>query len=657
MSSDSENEINEPGLTEITVDGVSFVEQSTGTSKAKKRQQVGIHIEEMRKRQHQQEKSNEGFYSTTNDEKLESHIAFALKVKEGGEEGSPTSKERKKMPVSASTASCLLQNNQFPSSILRPKPSAATCMSEISFVTHDSQSSSSTKGGREGLGKVMARPLTPLSQAQEALASMELQKNDLKSEADRIATSLARATEEGIQTAAKLVQSFYNGSDSGAAAVLSSITRRASPRQISPTGPSGILSTSGSYVGGEGRSVMGGSDWSWGTQSTCEGAARKDGAPATLFRRASEVSGVEGGIGSSGSSSYRDRGTNSEISFVNENESSAANKIEQGSRRSREDGLLSEFDTRRIPPVTVKVKDGSGEMVTVILFDSNLTDNSASKRADQLPPGVLCEGLVDLFSFSPEKISVQDRGRGDQSKFPAANKFLVRLYWSPSSPKTLRLESRSDRGSGEEGSAFGATLHISEYTLASLPPVYHDLYRLVWATVKTLRSRTPRLAIVSPDVTAVLMEDGPQPTLELTVRLPASGKLIGMGGWQKWQLTYRLRDHRLLVLPPSTSNSAGAHASQTARHLRPVVCYLKAGGPELVSAHARDSSSPFVSIVHASELPPHAMTLYVLAMRALPQCVALERGHRHSPDSVFPVIVRQNEHWLDDATRNALRME
>ena len=228
----------------------------------------------------------------------------------------------------------------------------------------------------------------------------------------------------------------------------------------------------------------------------------------------------------------------------------------------------------------------------------------------------------------------------------------VRMHWHPTQPYAVRLECKSVGGGGGED-----TLHVATYPLLSIPTPYHSLYRLVEATVRALRARTPKLAIVSPDVTAVVMEDGPKPTIEITARVPrVPGKTLAQGGWKKWQLTYRLRDHRLLVIPPPASGGA-------------IACYLKpppstaagsvagAGAPSSLPP-APSSNNPSVSVLHPSELPPHILALYVVAMRALPQCLALERSATQpEKDIQYPVVVRQYQYWLDEATLSALRGE
>lgn len=184
--------------------------------------------------------------------------------------------------------------------------------------------------------------------------------------------------------------------------------------------------------------------------------------------------------------------------------------------------------------------------------------------------------------------------------------------------------------------------------------------------MRALRARTPRVALLAPDATAVLMEDGPRPTLEVTFRLPKEESLSAAaegegssggkgGGALKWKLSYRLRDHRLLIVPPPGFTGSV-----------PLACYMGACGggeeavqqpPSTAKAHSRLGSGAAVQLLPPFLLPSFALSLYATAMRMLPSLLAQERRltERDSQDLLLPLVVSSPNPWLKEGQRAQMR--
>jgi hypothetical protein len=216
----------------------------------------------------------------------------------------------------------------------------------------------------------------------------------------------------------------------------------------------------------------------------------------------------------------------------------------------------------------------------------------------------------------------------------------------------------------------GAGLSFSRVVaVGDLPRPYRELYALGEATVRAARARTPKVLLTSADGAAALMEDGPRPSFHISLALPARS-----GGAVVWRAVLRLRDGRLLVLPPP---GGGA----------PVACYTGGAGGAGADALTPPRGGP--RVVPPEELPPHAVALHALAARLLPRCVRLcgegeggagegageeggggdeegggeeeeeeggatRRFRTHHARSPFPIFLREQARWVDAPTRRAL---
>ncbi len=508
------------------------------------------------------------------------------------------------------------------------------------------------------------RPPSPFSAAAAALAAGEAAARRAAAAEAAAAASAAAAAAAATAAAARLRASFRTGGDVGGAAVLSSFSRR-SASAFAPRGSCGWASGAASVASAEGRGGGGGgppgravnappparrddrrllsantSDGGSGgssaappeynstlnpahaselllTASTVSagawvGGGGSGGGASTVSARAGGGGSGGGGRGSSsaGGDSSDGSGGGGEAPFPAPLNDASAFSGESNSssdaRRGGGGGALPVMDTRRLARgVCARARDREGRPVRV-----RVGAHAGGARA----PDVVIEGEVALAPGVP----------------PAAATLTVR----GAAPGAVAL---ATEGAGHS--------FARAYALAELPSQYHELYALGAAVVRALRARTPRVVISGADGAAALMEDGPKPTLHLSVAVPV-GRARG-GGVQVWRASLRLRDGRLLVVPPPAGGS-------------PVASYLRAGG-----GGCAPPRSGGVRVVDPSALPPAALALHALASRLLPRCVRLcaegdaggddaggeDGGER--PDA-FPVVLKERARWLDAPTRRAL---
>ncbi len=203
-----------------------------------------------------------------------------------------------------------------------------------------------------------------------------------------------------------------------------------------------------------------------------------------------------------------------------------------------------------------------------------------------------------------------------------------------------------DAAGGELSTALRAPLR-------GIPRAYAALWMTGAAAVRALRARTPRVVITGPnDCQAVLMEDGPLPSLSVTLTL---------AGGAVWRAAYRLRDHRFVVERP------GAPA---------LAAYVLGGGPAPGAAGTHALAAAGVEVVSFSDLPLAARALLAVAMKALPKALDFARKFETANDEKwldddcydaasdatppsagparFPLLIREAEPFLDQVTESLL---
>lgn len=163
--------------------------------------------------------------------------------------------------------------------------------------------------------------------------------------------------------------------------------------------------------------------------------------------------------------------------------------------------------------------------------------------------------------------------------------------------------------------------HSLDASTASL--VKHMLKCSV-AVVRNLRARTARVAILSHDCSAVMMDDAPMATLELTAHLdrvshplqrPLSSGTQASDVACRWRLRYSMRDEKLLVTDPTGKGYAA--------YVRPPA-HVREHMERSQSAAAVPHSGTTRVYLEPSTLPACVLYLYTLAMTSLSRCVQLE---------------------------------
>ena len=140
------------------------------------------------------------------------------------------------------------------------------------------------------------------------------------------------------------------------------------------------------------------------------------------------------------------------------------------------------------------------------------------------------------------------------------------------------------------------------------------------SSIQVIRSRTQKIVLLSYDCLAALMEDGPRPTFELHVRsLSLSNNNPGTisDSVTSWHLQYRLRDQRLLVTSPQ-GKSFGCVISSATSNQQPVSA--SSNNTTIVQSLSKSLSVA----CRASDLPPHILALYSIAIRLLARCIAID---------------------------------
>jgi hypothetical protein len=139
------------------------------------------------------------------------------------------------------------------------------------------------------------------------------------------------------------------------------------------------------------------------------------------------------------------------------------------------------------------------------------------------------------------------------------------------------------------------------------------------SSIQVIRSKTQKIVLLSHDCLAALMEDGPRPTFELHVRsLSLSNNNPGTNSDSvtSWHLQYRLRDQRLLVTSPQGKSFGCVISTVTSNQQLSV----SSNNKTIVQ-----SLSKTLSVAcRASDLPPHILALYSIAIRLLARCIAID---------------------------------
>jgi serine/threonine protein kinase len=274
----------------------------------------------------------------------------------------------------------------------------------------------------------------------------------------------------------------------------------------------------------------------------------------------------------------------------------AASSSVAGRSARRSAQPLPRIDTRRLAPVTVRCRTPAGVTVRV------LADGD-----------VVVDGPLVLSSGSRHSLPAGARAA---LRLPSGVQVAAAAGDAQAPPALVRIRSTS--------AASGAAVLASDLPAdASLPRPYRRLYRVAAAVVGLLRARTPKVAVLSADCAACLMEDGPAATFEFRAGARVGGGGGGGGtaastaGAGYWRLQYRLSDGRMVVTSPSGA-SFGCHVPPPGDAGRGQEREGEQQHPPL------SSSSSLRVVSNASELPTHVLCLYSLAMRALGRCVALE---------------------------------
>ena len=330
----------------------------------------------------------------------------------------------------------------------------------------------------------------------------------------------AAAAAAAAATAQRMLQSFWVGSDAGGSMVLDSFKRRsASVYGATKHGSASIRSTSTASRTAS-FSLSCGDSFAPSQRSLAAAAATMvESSTLTSGSSSSSRNSSGGGNNSSGVSTYS---CNAPGAFGSS--SSATGELPMP---------LPHVSSARLPLTSCRVRDRDGNPVRVRLSQSL---GGGGGAAD-----VVIEGTVLLFPGMHARAQLLVRG---------------------GEPGYVALRSECVEGAVSGSSAS----HARRYELPQLPRPYRQLYALGEATVRALRARTPRFVLSSCDGTAALMEDGPKPTFEVSVALAAPGG----SGVLLWRAAVRLRDQRLLVLPPAQLLARGT--------LRAAACYMGGGG-------------------------------------------------------------------------------
>lgn len=224
---------------------------------------------------------------------------------------------------------------------------------------------------------------------------------------------------------------------------------------------------------------------------------------------------------------------------------------------------------------------------------------------------------------------------------------------------------RQSRTSALANAVAGTSMHPAEqYNRMTLPRTYHALYMNLAAAVLAVRAKLPRLAILTPQTVACLMDDGPLHTLVFSCRPLPHTHTGDAGGSSEvsvataprsgtWRAQYSMRKQQMVISGPGYAECLVY--SHPPGYVRAVATGTGGDGSVTVGwggAAPRLSSTSDTMRVYLSsdELSEPARSFHSCVLQHVGQCINIDgklgrvEGASSSP---LPFVVRQLRNSLD----------